>query len=339
MITIRFSGRVPEPREIDVGMETDMNVEQLRFLLPQITDMQRGVLYMLLPDGASDLLEITDGMVTLGQNELLVSGQIRAWVELYAGGTQPGTATALWHSETFYMKVRDLPPASEILERQYPTALQEALDAGHRLEQYQDAGKAAAEIVIAQCSLIHVDVDEEDHELVIEQKHFTDSGAYAIAVKNGYQGTETEWNHLIYDMTHNKSAEDAQTAADAAQEAAEAAEELAQQALDAADEGMTKETETITILTTDWDSQDPPQAEVECEIAVADQAVDFDVTIGLPLTAEQYAAFRDAEILCTDQDDGSLTFTCFGAVPGEDLPIFVRKLAGGEPAEEEEGET
>ena len=129
MITIRFSGRTPEPRNIEIGMENDQNAETLRFLLPQVAEGQSAWLLMILPDGAEpDAIRILDGMVTVPGSITEVPGRIRAWVEILGGDD------IAWNSEIMTMDVGDLPAISEEVERSYPTAIQEALAAAALLE-------------------------------------------------------------------------------------------------------------------------------------------------------------------------------------------------------------
>lgn len=122
MITIRFAGRMPQPMVFSIGQETDQDAEKIRFLLPQVADNQTAALVMLLPDGSGEALNIVDGVATVSSAMTEQPGRIRAWVEIMGGGIA-------WNSEMMYMDVGDLPPISEVVERDYPTAFQEALAA------------------------------------------------------------------------------------------------------------------------------------------------------------------------------------------------------------------
>jgi hypothetical protein len=122
MITIRFAGRMPQPTVFSIGQETDQDAEKIRFLLPQVADNQTAALVMLLPDGSGEALNIVDGVATVSSAMTEQPGRIRAWVEIMGGGIA-------WNSEMMYMDVGDLPPISEVVEREYPTAMQEALEA------------------------------------------------------------------------------------------------------------------------------------------------------------------------------------------------------------------
>jgi len=133
MITFRFSGRTPTPNTYKIGQENDQNAETLRFLLPQIADSQTAQLVMLLPDGTPEALNILGGLATVSTAMTEQPGRITAWVEI------EGSGSTAWNSEVFYLEVGDLPPATEITERAYPTAIQDALDAATRaVEIYRD---------------------------------------------------------------------------------------------------------------------------------------------------------------------------------------------------------
>ena len=148
MITIRFSGRQPTPEQIRIGMETDQRSETLRFLLPQIADDQSAQLMMLLPDGTAEILQIRDGMAAIPARAVEIPGRCRCWVEILGGDK------VAWNSELMYLDIGDLPPISERTEAQYPTAIQDAMDACVCTERYRDEAKAAAGMMITRGGLL-----------------------------------------------------------------------------------------------------------------------------------------------------------------------------------------
>lgn len=199
MITIRFSGRVPSPRTIEIGQETDSNAEKLRFLLPQVGSGQAATMQMIFPDGTADAINITDGMITLPASALDQAGRIRAWVEILAENT------VAWHSELFFLDVGELPPISEAVEQQYPTALQQAMTVTEANKTAAAASAALAEAAAAYAaassgqasftfsSAGHLIVTWTDTQ---GTSHSTDVGpvsAYAIAVAAGYTGTAEQF--------------------------------------------------------------------------------------------------------------------------------------------------
>ena len=157
MITIRFSGRKPSPEQAGIGMETDSGSETLRFLLPQIADGQSAQLMMLLPDGTADILQIRDGVAVIPARVVEIPGRCRCWVEILGGDK------AVWNSELLYLDIGDLPPISERTQAQYPTAIQDALDACAQTERYRDEARAAAGMMITKGGLLHFDLAEDGH--------------------------------------------------------------------------------------------------------------------------------------------------------------------------------
>ena len=137
MITIRFSGRTPSPEQARIGMETDSGAETLRFLLPQIADGQSAQLMLLLPDETAEILQIRDGVAVIPARVTEISGRCRCWVEIL-GGDQ-----VAWNSELLYLDIGDLPAMGERTQAQYPTAIQDALDACVQAERYHPGRNAA----------------------------------------------------------------------------------------------------------------------------------------------------------------------------------------------------
>ena len=137
MITIRFSGRTPSPREISIGEETDAGADGLRFRLPELAPWQIATLQMILPDGTPEAVTIEDGQITLPASMTAQAGRTRAWVEVL------GDNSTAWHSELFYLDVGELPPISEDVEQTYPTAFQQVL-AGTAADKAAAAASATA---------------------------------------------------------------------------------------------------------------------------------------------------------------------------------------------------
>lgn len=159
MKTIRFSGRMPTPLTMSIGVETDQNAERLRFILPQIADGQTATLQMLLPDGTPEVLNIVDGIALVPATVCSQPGRSRAWVEILGGDS------VAWNSELFYLDVGDLPPIGERVEGRYPTAFQDALDAvGQTLlykngaEAARDRAESAAAAAISQSGILRFEI-------------------------------------------------------------------------------------------------------------------------------------------------------------------------------------
>lgn len=157
MITIRFSGRRPSPDQARIGMETDSGSESLRFLLPQVADGQSAQLMMLLPDETAEILQIRDGVASIPARVTEIPGRCRCWVEILGGDR------VAWNSELLYLDIGDLPPIAERTQAQYPTAIQDALDACAHAERYRDEARAAAGMLTARGGLMHFELAEDGH--------------------------------------------------------------------------------------------------------------------------------------------------------------------------------
>jgi len=288
VITIRFAGRKPVPLASEIGMETDQEAEKLRFLLPQVADNQSAFLMLILPDGSADALQLSEGMATLPARATSQPGRIRAWVEIQGAG---GVA---WNSGLLYLDVGDVPPISEEIEQQYPTAIQEALAAAVQVETYLRRVKKIAS-QLGQAMLASV-VDDTlvftalNYDPEEEEELDPDDEDALITVG--------QW------------------------EAMEDAVEAAQAAADAADARAETKSAIVTIASTDWTGTETPYTAVKsCTAATATNHI----IAGLSGTATsaQHSAAAEARILCTAQAAGSLTFKAFGAKPDVDIPVSI----------------
>lgn len=205
MQTIQFSGRTPIPQSLTLGIETDSNAETLKFSLPQIAEVQIATLQMILPDGTADVMQINNGLTIIPARIMEVAGTARAWVEIL------GSNTTAWHSELIYMGIGETPEISDRTEQQYPTALQEAIS---RCETAQDIAEAAAAYAAASSGQASFALNDAGHLTVTYtdtegDSHSVDIGevsAYAVAVKNGYTGTEAQWETYIANASINAAA-------------------------------------------------------------------------------------------------------------------------------------
>lgn len=317
MITIRFSGRAPSPRQTAIGMETDQRSETIRFLLPQIADSQSAQLMILLPDGTADEMQIRDGQVTLPARITEIPGRSRAWVEILGMDD-----TVTWNSEIFYLEVGDLPPISERTEQQYPTAIQEALAACVRAEGFSEAAIQAAKLVLAANGLLNV--REENRVLIVERCALSDTDAYALAVRNGFTGTQAEWEAAVLaisgDMiTINEAKQKAEQALTLAQQAQAAAQAAAASAAAAA---ALLSKATVTVAASAWQNASAPYtATVSCAAATASNVIV--VSVSAPDSAAGYDALAEYGILCTGQAAGQITLKAFKEKPASELTVNV----------------
>lgn len=314
MITIRFSGRVPSPKQNQIGMETDQRAETLRFLLPQISDSQSAQLMLILPDGTADELQIRSGQVTLPARITEIPGRTRAWVEIL------GEDTVAWNSELFYLEVGDLPPISERTEQQYPTAIQEALAACVKTEEYMQLSRQVAALVLA-CGMFS-SITVQNGVLMIDQARLEDDDAYELAVRNGYEGTEEEWEEAVAAVAGNAGLiASALAAAQAAQTTAGEAKTAAQNAQNAIT-ALGLASASVTIAASAWTGDEAPySATVQCAAATASNTLT--VGVGGSMTAAQYREIARARLVCTGQGAGTITLSAFGKKPENSITVNV----------------
>lgn len=149
----------------------------------------------------------------------------------------------------------------------------------------------------------------EDETLYIERADYGTTDAYELAVKNGYTGTRAQWDEAIAVITG-----DAEIIASIRQTANEA-KQIAQAA-------VTHENVSITLLSSGWtESEGLLVQTVACSIVTPGN--DLIVGPGSAMTAEQYTAMVNAQLVCTGQASGQLTFTAYGVEPQENIPVNV----------------
>lgn len=172
LITIRFSGRTPSPKEMSIGMETDSGAETLKMVLPEITNGQIATLQMILPDGTAEVLEIENGETLIPARIMEISGTARAWVQILAGNV------IAWNSEIMYMGIGALPEISDRTEQQYPTALQDAIFRSETAKQQAESAAAAAMAAAGDLIMFNI----EDGHLIM---YGTDETSYDFRLEEG----------------------------------------------------------------------------------------------------------------------------------------------------------
>jgi len=314
MITFRFSGRTPTPAQAQLGMETDQEAERIRFLLPQIGDTQAAQLCVMMPDDTPEVLHIRDGLVTVPRKMTEIPGRSRAWVEIL------GDDNIAWNSEIFYLDVGDLPPISERIELLWPTALMEAIAAGLKAERCAAMAEAARNVILACGVLFHVEVDEDSETLVIDRASIYDERAYDIAVKNGYTGTEEEWNAYIETLGTNFMMEEIR-------EQIQEVNTLAQEAKTIAEGRAIVKEASISIPADAWQgSAAPYTATISCSVVKAEDKVI--AGIGESASKETQEAAARARIGCVGQGEGVLSFRALEEKPEVSIPVNVIALEG-----------
>lgn len=119
-IPVIFAGRRPMPDTIRIGLREDNEVETIRFALPAIGSGQKAYLYMTLPGGGGDIVDITGGMLTITRTHTASPGVIDAHVEIVSGAVS-------WHSEPMRLMVADTTRGGEQVMQAYPSVIADAL--------------------------------------------------------------------------------------------------------------------------------------------------------------------------------------------------------------------
>ena len=150
-------------------MENDHQAEQLQFDLPLLSPDQRAYLCVALPDGQADVVSIENGICSIPRELTAQSGEIKAWVEIQAD------EQAVWHSRPLHLFVDELPPISDLVEKSYPTALEEAirltaqsaLEAAQARDEALGVSSGAAVPTIASASSGDLEIADESGNVLL----------------------------------------------------------------------------------------------------------------------------------------------------------------------------
>ncbi|MBR6889766.1 MAG: hypothetical protein IKN05_02125 [Clostridia bacterium] len=138
---ISFSGRRPIPERVQIGMKGEHNAEELVLVnLPEIADGQTETVEIVDRSGSvADALLLVDHKALLTRTTMSMTGTLTAWAVV-----QNGTSV-VWKSEKFFLEVKGLPSAEEMIEQQYPTAFEEAMGVTGANVTAANAAKSAAQ--------------------------------------------------------------------------------------------------------------------------------------------------------------------------------------------------
>lgn len=142
MREVAFYGRRAIPNVFQIGVEMDNGVEQIQFILPAIIPNQVATLYLQNGDYA-DAVILTNGLWEVTHTTTQHGGAYDCYVTLTDGDT------LLWHSEDFTATVYDLPNVEEQIEQEYPTAVQQAMNAAAQAIAANDNVQAAKTVTLA----------------------------------------------------------------------------------------------------------------------------------------------------------------------------------------------
>ena len=152
---VRFDDRRPIPAAILIGNENDNLVESVAFELADW--LSEAVVYIYLTaNGKSDVVNLgADRVFDITRTHTHEAGRWEAYLEAYLNGDR------VWHSDEFAMYVGALPAIGKQIERQYPTAIEDALKAAETL-----TGLKARAETLPEGSEPTVRFDEEAGEIV-----------------------------------------------------------------------------------------------------------------------------------------------------------------------------
>lgn len=155
MKIITFRDRYPYPKSVAVGLPTDKNVESVRFGVPHLHPQQRAYIYMQLPDDDGktrhDVVELMDDELTVTDYIAAKAGMIQCYAEI----TDPDGAI-MWHSDVFALEVRPLNDLTGEIEKDFPTALQQAMTA---TAADRDAAASAAQNASSEADRAHTEAE------------------------------------------------------------------------------------------------------------------------------------------------------------------------------------
>ncbi len=141
--SIRFDGnRVPVPRSVRVGYESDHLVERLIFEVPQVDGEQSA---FLVTDGeyadVAQLEQDADGRYTVDLTAEMLGegGAVDCWVQVR------GADGAVWNSGVLRMRVGELPDADGDLVEREPTIVEQVTQAAQRAEDAAQRTEDAAQ--------------------------------------------------------------------------------------------------------------------------------------------------------------------------------------------------
>lgn len=179
MIDVKFIGRKAYPSRIPIGVMKDNEIEALRFSLPEIGEAQASFLYVRINDEYADVARpLSDGVYDITSLLTQKGAEMDAFIEIRCNGK-------LWHSEPFILVVEDLPDIGTQIEKQYPTALEQALDEAEAyLAQVRAAAKEIKELNAKALTLYPGQPATAEYDVT--------TGTITIGVPQGIDGAKGE---------------------------------------------------------------------------------------------------------------------------------------------------
>lgn len=259
------------------------------------------------------------------------------------------------HGKTVYDIVIPIVPRERPADASYTPEEIETFDILlEKLNSSRDKVDAITEVVYAGSGVMWAGFDE-NNTLVFEKAALDDEeDAYEIAVKNGFDGSQADWNAFVSDLLSHTTPDQAYAAAQEATARADQAiahtnatssqltqemnnckQDVESYALEAAN-GVASRSATVTIASTDWTAVEGEDniytVTKTCDIVTAGN----NLLVGVkgPLTEEQFGDIAAASIVCESQTDTHhLVFRAYGDKPQNTLQFNVIAFLDGNESE------
>ena len=259
------------------------------------------------------------------------------------------------HGQTVYDIVIPIVPRQRPADATYTQEETDNFDALlAELNSSKDKIDAITEIVYAGSGVMWAGYDE-NNTLMFEKAMLDDStDAYDIAVKNGFDGTQSDWDSFVDDLLSHATPDQAYNAAVEAtaranqaiahadatatqlrQDMSNCKQDIEAYVLEAAN-NVASRSATVTIAPTDWTTvvgeDDMYTTTKTCSIVTAEN----NILVGVkgPLSSAQFSDIAAASIICESQNDlHQLVFKAYGERPLTTLQFNVIAFLDGTESE------
>ena len=155
---VRFIGRSADPHAIKIGNEAENLAQAIKFELPH--EFKYATVFLHIQFGYyADVVNLGDDRIFKPtRTHTQKPGRYTAYLEVLIDGD------VVWKSDVFYLHVGSLPNDGELIEKKYPTAFEEALQAVATLTGIQ---AKAEELPAGAAPTVRIDKDENGKEVLV----------------------------------------------------------------------------------------------------------------------------------------------------------------------------
>lgn len=155
---VRFIGRSADPHAIKIGNEAENLAQTIKFELPH--EFKYATAFLHIQFGYyADVVNLGDDRIFKPtRTHTQKPGRYTAYLEVLIDGD------VVWKSDVFYLHVGSLPNDGELIEKKYPTAFEEALQAVAALTDLQ---VMAEELPAGSDPTVRVDKDENGKPVLV----------------------------------------------------------------------------------------------------------------------------------------------------------------------------